>query len=254
MSQHKIALVTGASSGFGKATVERLVGDGWRVIAAARRLDKLETLQASLGEAVLPLVLDVSDRAAVAATLAQIPAPFADVELLVNNAGLALGLEPAQRASLDDWQDMINTNCLGLVAVTHAIVPGMLARGRGHVINIGSIAGSYPYAGGNVYGATKAFVHQFTLNLKTDFFGTPLRASCIEPGLSGGSEFSNVRFKGDDAKAAKVYEGTEPISPEDIADVVAWIASRPAHININTVEMMPVCQAPAGMGIYRKPA
>lgn len=251
MRQPGIALVTGASTGFGLATARRLVASGWRVIVAARRLDKLQALRDEFGASVWPLQLDVQDRVAVAAAIAALPADFAAVDLLVNNAGLALGLEPAQRADLDDWQTMIETNCLGLVAVTHAILPGMVARQRGHIINIGSIAGSYPYPGGNVYGATKAFVHQFSLNLKADLIGTPLRVSCIEPGLASGSEFSQVRFKGDVGKAAQVYQGTEPIMADDIAETVLWIASRPPHININSIEIMPTCQAPAGLAVAR---
>lgn len=250
----RIALVTGASVGFGDAIARRLLREGWRVIATARRLERLAALQAEFGERVLPLVLDVRDRPAVAATLGQLPAGFADIDLLVNNAGLALGLEPAQRADLDDWQTMIDTNCLGLVAVTHAVLPGMVARQRGHIINLGSIAGQYAYGGGNVYGATKAFVHQFTLNLKTDLLGTPLRVTVIEPGMAGGSEFSQVRFKGDTQRAAQVYAGTQPILPDDIAEAVAWIAGLPPHININLLEMMPVCQAPGGLAVHRSPA
>ncbi len=247
----KIALVSGASTGFGLAIARRLAGEGWRVVAAARRQDKLDSLHREFGAAILPVVLDVRDREAVRTAISQLPPDFAELDLLVNNAGLALGLEPAQRADLDDWQQMIDTNCLGLVALTHAVLPGMVARNRGQIINIGSIAGPYPYAGGNVYGATKAFVHQFTLNLKADLLGTAVRVSCIEPGLAGGSEFSQVRFKGDKQKAASVYHGTSPILPDDIAETVTWIASRPAHININVVEIMPSCQAPAGMAISR---
>jgi NADP-dependent 3-hydroxy acid dehydrogenase YdfG len=246
-----IALVTGASAGFGLAIARRLAADGWQVIASARRQDRLEALCAEFPGRILPLQLDVQDRAAVAAAIADLPDVWADISLLVNNAGLALGLEPAQAANLDDWQQMLDTNCLGLVAVTHAVLPGMVARNRGQVINMGSIAGEYPYPGGNAYGATKAFVHQFTLNLKADLLGTPIRVSCIEPGLAGGSEFSNVRFKGDDAKAASVYQGTEPLTPEDIADTVAWLVSRPAHVNINVISMMPVCQAPGPLTIKR---
>ena len=185
------------------------------------------------------------------AARAGLPADFAGIDVLVNNAGLALGTEPAQRASLDEWQTMIDTNCSGLVTVTHTLVPGMIARGRGHIFNLGSVAGTYPYAGGNVYGATKAFVRQFSLNLRTDLLGTPLRVTDIEPGLCGGTEFSNVRFRGDDEKAANVYANVEPLTAEDIADTIYWIATRPAHVNINTVEMMPVAQAPAGLAVHR---
>ncbi|MBV8465841.1 MAG: SDR family oxidoreductase, partial [Burkholderiales bacterium] len=244
-------LVTGASAGFGLAIARRLAGDGWQVVAAARRLDRLKALEAEFPGLILPVQLDVRDREAIASTVAGLPAQFADIDLLVNNAGLALGLEPAQRADLDDWETMIETNCLGLAAMTRAVLPGMVARDRGLVVNIGSIAGTYPYPGGNAYGATKAFVHQFSLNLKADLLGTGVRVSCIEPGLVGGSEFSNVRFKGDDAKAATVYTGTQPLMPEDIANTVAWLANLPPHVNINVIEMMPTCQASSGLAIKR---
>ncbi|QNM97275.1 SDR family NAD(P)-dependent oxidoreductase [Chitinimonas koreensis] len=246
-----IALVTGASSGFGHAIALRLAERGWRVIAAARRLDRLEALAARFPGQIVPLELDVADRAAVAAAIAALPDDLAAIELLVNNAGLALGIAPAHEASLDDWQTMLEVNCLGLVAVTHAVLPGLVARNRGLVVNIGSIAASYPYPGGNAYGATKAFVHQFSLNLKADLLGSAVRVSCIEPGLAGGSEFSNVRFKGDDDRAAALYQGTEPLTPEDVAATVEWLTTLPPHVNINTIEMMPVCQAPSALAIRR---
>ncbi|GAB3242014.1 Rossmann-fold NAD(P)-binding domain-containing protein [Chitinimonas naiadis] len=252
MPPSRIALVTGASAGFGLAIARRLAQDGYRVIATARRLDRLEALQAEFPGQILPLALDVRDRAAVARLVEQLPADYAAIDLLVNNAGLALGLAAAQGASLDDWQTMIETNCLGLAAVTHAVLPGLVARNRGLIINIGSIAGDYAYPGGNAYGATKAFVHQFSLNLKADLLGTAVRVSCIEPGLAGGSEFSNVRFKGDDGKAANVYQGTTPLTPDDIASTVHWLTSLPPHVNINVIEMMPVCQAPAPLAIHRQ--
>ncbi|MBQ1763361.1 MAG: SDR family NAD(P)-dependent oxidoreductase, partial [Aquincola sp.] len=173
------------------------------------------------------------------------------VDVLVNNAGLALGLAPAHQADIDDWERMIATNCAGLVNVTRAITPGMVARGRGSVINIGSIAGEVPYPGGNVYGATKAFVHQFTHNLNADLIGTGVRATCVEPGLVGGTEFSNVRFHGDDQKAASVYAGTQPLTAEDIADTVHWLATRPAHVTINAISMMPNCQSFGPLQIRR---
>lgn len=251
MAAQKIAMVTGASSGFGLAIARRLAEGGMRVIATARRQDRLNELAAAFPGQVLPLVLDVTNRAAIKEQVASLPNDFAEIDVLVNNAGLALGMAPAQGADLDDWQTMIETNCLGLAAVTHAVLPGMVARNTGLIINIGSIAGDYPYAGGNVYGATKAFVHQFSLNLKSDLLGTGVRVSCIEPGLAGGSEFSNVRFKGDDTKAANVYQGTQPIMPDDIAATVDWLVQLPPHLNINVIEMMPVCQAPAGLAIHR---
>ncbi|MBY4771635.1 SDR family NAD(P)-dependent oxidoreductase [Burkholderia ambifaria] len=246
-----IVFVTGASAGFGAAIARAFVKGGHRVVATARRKDRLDALAAELGDALLPFELDVRDRAAVEAVPAALPAEFAALDVLVNNAGLALGVEPAHKASLDEWQTMIDTNCSGLVTVTHALLPGMIARSRGHIFNLGSVAGTYPYPGGNVYGATKAFVRQFSLNLRADLIGTPLRVTDIEPGLCGGTEFSNIRFRGDDEKAANVYQNVQPLTAEDIADTIYWIATRPAHVNINTIEMMPVAQAPAGLAIHR---
>ncbi|KVD83443.1 NAD(P)-dependent oxidoreductase [Burkholderia sp. ABCPW 14] len=246
-----IVFVTGASAGFGAAIARVFVKGGHRVVATARRKDRLDALAAELGSALLPIELDVRDRAAVEAVPAALPAEFAAIDVLVNNAGLALGVEPAHKASLDEWQTMIDTNCSGLVTVTRTLLPGMVERGRGHVFNLGSVAGSYPYPGGNVYGATKAFVRQFSLNLRADLVGTPLRVTDIEPGLCGGTEFSNVRYRGDDAKAAGVYVNVQPLTAEDIADTIHWIATRPAHVNINTIEMMPVAQAPAGLTVHR---
>ncbi|MFC3126803.1 bifunctional NADP-dependent 3-hydroxy acid dehydrogenase/3-hydroxypropionate dehydrogenase YdfG [Pseudoroseomonas globiformis] len=238
-----IILVTGATAGFGAAIARRFAADGARIIAAGRRADRLEALAAELGaERVHPMVLDLRDTATLAAVIADLPAEWAEIDVLVNNAGLALGLEPAQRASLPEWETMIDTNVKGLVAMTHAVLPGMVARNRGHIVNIGSTAAEWPYPGGNVYGATKAFVHQFSLNLRADLGGTAIRVTDVQPGLVGGTEFSNVRFGGDDAKAAKVYEGTEPLTPEDIAETVHWVATRPARMNINTLQLMPVCQ------------
>lgn len=248
-----IVFVTGASAGFGEAIARRFASEGWRVIAAARRSDRLEALAGEFGDAVLPLELDVRDRAAVEAAVEALPAGFADVAVLVNNAGLALGLEPAPAADVDEWQRMIDTNCSGLVYVTRAVLPGMVQRRRGHVVNIGSIAGHYPYPGGNVYGATKAFVHQFTLNLRADLHGSGVRATSVEPGLSGGTEFSTVRFGGDEARAATVYDGTAPLIADDIAEAVHWVTTLPAHVNINVVEMMPVAQAFGPLPIARTP-
>ncbi len=237
-----IIFVTGASSGFGAGIARRFVREGHRVIAAARRTDRLAALAAELGPALLPVELDVTRKESIDEMLAALPADWQAVDVLVNNAGLALGLEPAQEANLSDWDTMIATNCQGLVWMTRALLPRMVARGSGHVINIGSVAGSYPYPGGNVYGATKAFVDQFTLNLRADLVGTGVRATNIAPGMAGDTEFSNVRFKGDDAAAAKVYQGIDPLTSEDIAETAYWVATLPAHVNINHIEMMPVCQ------------
>ncbi len=237
-----IVLVTGASSGFGAAIARKFVHQGHRVIAAARRTDRLAALASELDSHLLPVELDVTDKASIDRMLAALPADWQRIDVLVNNAGLALGLEPAQAAHLQDWETMIATNCQGLVWMTRALLPQMVARSSGHVINIGSVAGSYPYPGGNVYGATKAFVEQFTLNLRADLVGTGVKATNIAPGMSGGTEFSNVRFKGDDAAAAKVYEGTQPLTADDVAEAAYWAATLPAHVNINVIEMMPTCQ------------
>lgn len=246
-----IVFVTGASAGFGAAIARTFVKGGHRVIAAARRKERLVELSKELGEALLPIELDVRDSNAIKNAVASLPEAFAHIDVLVNNAGLALGLEPAQRANLDDWQNMIDTNCAGLVAVTHAVLAGMVERNRGHVFNLGSVAATYPYPGGNVYGATKAFVRQFSLNLRADLAGTALRVTDIEPGLCGGTEFSNVRFKGDDDKAASVYKDVQPLTAEDIADAIYWIATRPAHVNINAIELMPVAQTFGPLQIHR---
>ena len=244
-------LVTGASAGFGAAIARRFVRDGHRVIAAARRLDRLDALARDLGAALLPLPLDVTDAAAVAALPGSLPEGWREVDVLVNNAGLALGLDPAWPAALADWDTMVATNVLGLLRLTRALLPGMVERNRGHVVNLGSIAGDYPYPGGHVYGGSKAFVRQFSLNLKADLVGTLVRVTDIEPGLCGGTEFSTVRFGGDAARAAAVYAGTQPLTAEDIAEAVAWVVALPAHVNINRIEMMPTCQAPGPLAVTR---
>jgi 3-hydroxy acid dehydrogenase/malonic semialdehyde reductase len=248
----KTVFVTGASAGFGASIARRFAADGDRVVVTARRADRITDLAKELGDSVLPVTFDVRDRAAVAAAVAGLPAEFAEIDVLVNNAGLALGLEPAAKADLDQWDQMVDTNCKGLTYCTRAILPGMVARRRGHVINLGSIAGTYPYPGGNVYGATKAFVHQFSLNLRADLQGTGVRVTSVEPGLSGGTEFSVVRFDGDQAKADQVYQGVQPLGPDDVAEAVHWTASLPAHVNINVVEMMPVAQSFGPLPIARE--
>ncbi len=237
-----VVLITGATAGFGAAMVRKFAQNGHKVIATGRRKDRLETLAAELGNNVLPVVLDVCNKESIQSALAGLKQEWKDIDVLINNAGLALGLEPAHQVALQDWETMIDTNVKGLVTITHHILPGMVSRGRGTVINLGSVAGTYPYPGGNVYGATKAFVDQFTLNLRADLVGTGVRATNIAPGLCGGTEFSNVRFKGDDAAAAKVYEGTVPLNANDIADTAYWIATLPAHVNVNYIELMPTCQ------------
>ena len=245
-------LITGASAGFGKALAERLVANGHRVIGCARRLDKLNALADTLGEAFLPVVMDVSDTATIPQIIADLPDNFKQIDVLVNNAGLALGTEPAQNASLDDWMRMTDTNIKGLMAVTHAVLPAMVARDSGYIINVGSIAGSWPYFGGNVYGATKAFVKQFSLNLRADLIGTQVRVTNLEPGNVAGTEFSNVRYHGDDDKAAKVYDGFKTMTGEDIGDILLWLIESPAHININRLEVMPVAQTYNGLTIAKQ--
>ena len=247
----EIVLITGATAGFGLAIARRFAADGARIIAAGRRADRLEALRAELGPACHTLTLDVRDRAGVAAAVAGLPADFAAIDLLVNNAGLAVGLEPAHQADLDDWDAMVDTNIKGRTYVTRAVLPGMVARDRGHVVNLGSTAGEFPYPGGNVYGGTKAFVRQFSLNLRADLWGTKVRVTDIEPGLVGGTEFSNVRFKGDDAKAAGIYEGADALTPEDIADAVHWVATRPTRVNVNTLQVMPVTQSFGPLRVHK---
>lgn len=247
-----IVLVTGATSGFGAAIAKRFALAGHRVIAAGRRADRLDRLAGELGpDLVHPLVLDVRDRAAVQRAIDGLPSSFFEVDLLVNNAGLAVGLEPAQAADLDGWDAMVDTNVKGLMYVTRAALPGMVARKRGHIVNLGSTAATYPYPGGNVYGATKAFVRQFSLNLRADLLGTKVRVTDIEPGLVGGTEFSAIRFRGDAERAAKLYEGADALIPEDIAEAVFWAATLPPRVNINTIELMPVTQAFAPLAVAR---
>jgi NADP-dependent 3-hydroxy acid dehydrogenase YdfG len=244
--------VTGASSGFGAAIARRFAKSGARLVLAARRAERLHAVAAELGVPAHVVVLDVSDRAAVLRAVAELPAAFADVDVLVNNAGGAVGLEPAPEANLDDWDWMVDTNCKGLMYVTRAVLPGMVARDRGHIINLGSVAGTYPYPGGNVYGAAKAFVAQFSLNLRADLAGKRVRVTNIEPGMAE-TEFSLVRFKGDAAKAEAVYRGFPPLSAADVAEVVHFCATLPDHINVNRLELMSVMQSFAGFSVKRAP-
>lgn len=247
-----IVFITGASAGFGAAMARIFARNGHKVLISGRRIDRLQALAAELGELALPVELDVTDRGSVERALAGLPAEWQAIDVLINNAGLALGVTPAHESSLADWDTMIATNCSGLVAMTRAILPGMVARNSGTIINLGSVAGETPYPGGNVYGATKAFVEQFTLNLRADLVGTGVRATNLAPGLCGGTEFSNVRLKGNDAAAAKVYEGTQPLTADDVANTAYWIATLPAHVNINRIEMMPTCQAYGPLAIKRE--
>lgn len=245
------ALVTGASSGFGQAICRKLISDGYKVIGIARREDKLKKLATELGEQFLPLAIDVTKKEAIDSILLQLPQNFQPIDILINNAGLALGIEPAYKADYADWETMINTNIVGLVHLTHKILPGMVERNFGYIINLGSIAGQYAYKGGNVYGASKAFVKQFSANLRADLLGKKIRVTNIEPGLCGGTEFSNIRFHGDNNQADAVYQNVEYITPEDIANTVSWLVNTPTHFNVNSLEIMPVAQAPAGLAVCR---
>lgn len=245
-------VVTGASSGFGEAIARRYAKHGARLVLAARRLDRLEKLKAELsGVPVHAVELDVRSRDAVERVFATLPAEFAQVSILVNNAGLALGLEPAYKVNLDDWETMIDTNVKGLVTVTRTLLPGMVERNKGHIVNIGSVAGNHPYPGGNVYGGTKAFVKQFSLALRSDLLGTQIRVTNIEPGMAE-TEFSIVRFKGNAGEAEKIYQGVDALTADDIAETVFWSTSLPAHVNINRIEVMPTQQAFAGFKVERK--
>ena len=241
-STRMTVLVTGATAGFGEATARRFVREGHKVIVSGRRAERLSALADELGEAVHAARFDVQDSAAVFAAIEGLPAGFAEIDVLVNNAGLALGLDPAQSADLADWETMIDTNIKGLAYCTRAVLPGMIARRRGHIINLGSVAGAYPYPGGNVYGATKAFVHQFSLNLRADLHGSDVRVTSVEPGLAE-TEFSLVRFKGDKDKSKGPYKGLVSLTADDIADIIYYAASSPSHVNINRIEVMPVRQS-----------
>ena len=246
-----IVLITGATSGFGEAAARRFSSEGAKVIGTGRRQERLDRLKNDLGPSFLPLRFDVGQRKEVENALGNLPTDFSEVDVLVNNAGGAIGLDLAQDAHFDDWDAMIDSNVKGLIYCTRLILPGMLERGRGAVVNLGSVAAEWPYPGGNVYGAAKAFVHQFSLNLRADLAGSPIRVTDIQPGLAGGTEFSDVRFKGDRKRAATVYEGTQPLNPEDIADAIYWVVTRPAHVNINSIQMMPVSQSFAPLSVKR---
>ena len=247
-------LITGASAGFGAAMVRRFVQAGYPVIGMARRGDKLNELKDKLGSMLQVVEADVSNKHSVDAALASLqnlPEAFRQIDCLINNAGLALGLDPAHQADFDDWETMIQTNIVGLSYLTRQVLPQMVERGNGYIINLGSIAANYPYPGGNVYGATKAFVQQFSLNLRADLHGTGVRVSVIEPGLCGGTEFSHVRFKGDSERANALYRDTDSLSADDIAETALWLYQRPKHVNVNSLEVMPVSQSFGALPVYR---
>jgi serine 3-dehydrogenase len=246
----KTVLITGASAGFGAATARRFAAAGWRIVVTGRRADRLAALVDALGrETIHVAAFDMRDEAAMDAALAALPPAFAGIDLLVNNAGLALGTGPAPTCSLDQWRQMIDTNITALAVMTHKLLPTLIAR-KGGIVNLGSIAAHYPYPGGNVYGGTKAFVNMFTKGLRSDLAGTGVRVTVIEPGLCE-SEFTLVRTGGDQAAYDKLYAGAAPIQPEDIAETIFWIATQPAHININLVELMPVSQTWSPLTIHR---
>jgi 3-hydroxy acid dehydrogenase / malonic semialdehyde reductase len=246
------AVITGASAGIGEAIARQLAQEGYRLVLLARRKDRLEALRQDLGVKNIHVFdLDVSSRNAVEKIFLAIEQEVGNVDILVNNAGIAPGLERAQNASLEDWEKCIATNINGMVFCTHAVLPSMVKRNHGHIVNLGSVAGTYPYPGGNVYCGTKAFVHQFSLSLRADLLGTQVRVTCIEPGLLGGTEFSFVRFHGDAEKANEVYKGTAPLRAEDVAKTVQFCIDLPQHVNINRIELMPVGQAFAPLQVNK---
>jgi len=246
----RTALITGATSGFGAAAVHRFAKAGWKVIATGRRAERLQPLVDAYGaDTVHAAAFDIRDAAAMQRALAGLPAAFAPIDLLVNNAGLAQGTAPAQRASLDDWRTMIDTNITALVTLTHHLLPQLVER-RGAIINVSSVAGVYPYPGGNTYGGTKAFVSQFSLGLRSDLHGTGVRVTTIEPGMAE-TEFTVVRTHGDQAASDTLYAGANPMTADDIAEQILWIANLPPHLNINRLEVMPVSQSYAGFQVAR---
>lgn len=246
---NKTALITGASAGIGRATAHRLSEAGYQLILVARRLKKLESLAKSLATDCHIIECDVNNYEKIEAELGSLPDAFKEIDLLINNAGLALGLATADKTDWKDWQTMIQTNCMSLAFVTRQVLPGMVERNQGQIINIGSTAGNYAYKGGNVYGASKAFVDHFTMNLRADLLGKKVRVTNLVPGLISETEFSHVRFHGDTDAVVAVYADCDPLSAEDIANSIAWIASLPEHVNINKLEVMPTCQAPAGLAV-----
>lgn len=247
----KTALITGATSGFGNASVRRFAKAGWRVIATGRRADRLQKLVDEIGaDKVHAAAFDICDAGAMDAALSALPAPFNKIDLLINNAGLALGTAPAQQADLDQWNTMIDTNVRALITLTHKLLPSLIER-KGAVINISSVAASYPYPGGNVYGGTKAFVVQFSLGLRSDLHGTGVRVTSVEPGMAE-TEFTLVRTKGNKEASDNLYKGANPMTGDDIAETLLWIANLPPHMNINRIELMPVNQSFSPFQVYRE--
>ncbi|MGH1426487.1 MAG: SDR family NAD(P)-dependent oxidoreductase [Arenicella sp.] len=251
---YNVVYISGASSGIGQAVAEYLAGKGLKLVLIARRADKLEALKNSFDapEKCHTLSCDITNTQEVLGALHNVPEEFKECDVLVNCAGAALGMGTGQEADWHDWQAMIDLNCKGLAFLTHYVLPKMVERDLGHIVNIGSIAGTYPYRGGNIYGATKAFVEQLSLNLKSDLLGTSIRVTNIEPGMVSDTEFSLVRFSGDQEKVRNVYEGLNALTAKDIASAVAWVIEQPPHVNVNRIEIMPVSQAPARTEYYKK--
>lgn len=241
-------LITGATSGFGRAAARRFVAGGWRAIGTGRRGDRLRALQDELGDAFLPLEIDMRDRAAVE-SLAQLSPPWGDIDLLLNNAGLAPPTTPLPDTDWARIEEVIDTNIAGVVALTRALVPKLVAR-KGQIINLSSVAATYPYKGGAVYAGTKAFVRQFSLDLRCDLAGTGVRVTSVEPGMAE-TEFTIVRTGGDQAASDALYAGADPMTAEDHAELFWWLANLPPHLNVNSIELMPVSQSWAGFAVER---
>lgn len=244
------ALVTGATAGIGAATAAALCEAGTRVLALGRRRERLDTLEQRYPDSLIPVELDLGARAQTHDALSQLAEAHPELDLLVANAGLALGRGAAQEAPFEDWERMVDVNVHGLMATVHAFLPKMVARGKGDIILVGSTAGEYPYPGGHVYGATKSFVRQLGSNLRADLLGAGVRVTVLEPGMTQ-TEFSEVRFKGDRQTAEAVYQGTRPLRAEDLAETIVWLASRPAHVSVTRLQMMPTDQAPGPLRIHR---
>lgn len=250
----KTVLITGASSGFGRATAIELDSAGYQLVLLARRKDKLAELADSLNAKPHIIQADITERETLTTALQNLPGSFKHIDVLINNAGLALGVEPTQNSRWEDWQTMISTNCAGLASMTHLLVPQMIERNRGQIINVGSTAGLHAYKGGNVYGASKAFVDHFSMSLRADLLGTKVRVTNLIPGLVEGTEFSQVRYHGDEQSASQIYDHCEPLQPDDIARSIRWVIEQPEHMNVNRLEVMPTCQASAGLAVHKDTA
>lgn len=250
LKMSKVALITGTTSGIGQATAQKFVSEGWKVVGTGRREDRLGKMSEDLGsDKFLPLNFDIRETHHIDEMLNSIPEPFKEIDLLVNNAGLALGTAPAQSSKLEQWQQMIDTNINGLVSLTYKVLPRLIEK-KGAIINIGSVAGTYPYPGGNVYGGTKAFVNQFSLGLRSDLHGTGVRVTCFEPGMTE-TEFTLVRTDGDKKASDKLYEKAKPLTGKDLADSIFWIATMPSHMNVNLIEIMTINQSFGPFQVYR---